>query len=384
MQQKKGFDQNTISYMKSLMPQYLTLKGIDPSRPFRCLNPHHQDNKPSMRYCDFYKGTPLHKIRCFSCGATYDIFDLVMQDYGLHNWRDAANKVAEIFSLKTNEKDPSGAIAVPAAPDGPINIAKSYKDYDISNRIADAHQMVGKTAYFMARGFSPRIINEYKLGYWPEGYNDFVRPIDESLTNRLLQQRHYTFIIPILDESGTPRNFIARMNGQGTVDDYNPKTLNMKGVEMRMLNERYLTDPSTLKDAKTLFVVEGWADALSIEQAGGRAIALNAASNVERFLNLFSEHAGDLRHLVVVAAGDRDKAGQVMNYTIEHGIKSHRVPGIMQMGIRCMPFNVAGYHKDANEFLTADPKGFTEMVSGVVENRLGRFRFKKPAQDMEL
>jgi DNA primase len=359
------------------MPHYLTMKGINYRQPFRCINPAHQDNKPSMHYADFLNGKPWYKIRCFSCCACYDIFDLVKQDFNLKNMREAAFKIAEIFSLDIDGQTRTGtdSRAVPPAPAAPVPPIKEYMEYDITERIAQAHANVGRTDYYMARGFSPSIINEYKLGYWAAGYNDFVQPISTDLSYKLLQQRHYTYIIPIMDAEGKPRNFIARMNENGTMDDYNPKTLNMKGVQMHFLNERYMENPAQfLKGATHLFIVEGWADALSIEQAGGRAIALNTTSSVERFMRLCAAHADELKGITIVGGGDRDHAGQIMNRMMANGIPDHDVLSIPEMGLRFMPFNMAGNYKDANEFLCKEPDSFHGIVTGVIENRLGRFR----------
>ena len=47
---------------------YLDTQGINPTKNFTCLNPDHDDQNPSS-------GIYNDRIRCFSCGASYDVFD---------------------------------------------------------------------------------------------------------------------------------------------------------------------------------------------------------------------------------------------------------------------------------------------------------------------
>ena len=61
---------NSIAQYKTYLPHYLQQYHniTDLKKFFRCLNPNHVDNHPSMIYTDKY-----HICKCFSCGAYYDI-----------------------------------------------------------------------------------------------------------------------------------------------------------------------------------------------------------------------------------------------------------------------------------------------------------------------
>ena len=66
-------------YVKSQLESYLQRMGIDTRRKFRCLNPQHNDEHPSMSY------DPDRKIvHCFSCNVSYDTFKVMELDTGLH------------------------------------------------------------------------------------------------------------------------------------------------------------------------------------------------------------------------------------------------------------------------------------------------------------
>ena len=55
-----------IENFKPLLADYLLNKsGVQNlKRPFRCLNPNHSDEHPSMSYTEKY-----HICKCFSCGV---------------------------------------------------------------------------------------------------------------------------------------------------------------------------------------------------------------------------------------------------------------------------------------------------------------------------
>ncbi|MCD8139197.1 MAG: CHC2 zinc finger domain-containing protein [Planctomycetaceae bacterium] len=67
--------------------------GFRPERPFRCLSPGHEDRHPSARYLSRTK-----TVRCFSCGWSGDVFDVVGAVYGLAGG-DAFKKAYELLGI---------------------------------------------------------------------------------------------------------------------------------------------------------------------------------------------------------------------------------------------------------------------------------------------
>ena len=89
----------TKEYLKAQLPEYLRNKGININAPFRCLNPNHQDIHPSMSY------NPKNQtVHCFSCNATYDIFEIIGLDFGLSDFKDQFDKACELF-LSTGDNE---------------------------------------------------------------------------------------------------------------------------------------------------------------------------------------------------------------------------------------------------------------------------------------
>ena len=78
-------------YLKEYLNRYHNISDF--RKAFRCLNPNHEDRHPSMYY-----STKYNICKCFSCGKSYDIFDLIKIDYGLTNFREQYNKLAELFN----------------------------------------------------------------------------------------------------------------------------------------------------------------------------------------------------------------------------------------------------------------------------------------------
>jgi DNA primase len=58
--------------VKDKLEEYLAKKGINTKKNFSCLNPNHEDKNPSMAYHEETK-----RVKCFACGVSYDIFDLI-------------------------------------------------------------------------------------------------------------------------------------------------------------------------------------------------------------------------------------------------------------------------------------------------------------------
>jgi replicative DNA helicase len=86
--------------LKESMPEYLSgVHGIaDLRRPFRCLNPSHEDKHPSMV---FYHDT--NTVHCFSCGVTYDVFKVAEIDTGARGFKAQAIAVAEAVGYRMRE-----------------------------------------------------------------------------------------------------------------------------------------------------------------------------------------------------------------------------------------------------------------------------------------
>ena len=84
--------------VKGYLEDYLRGKGINTRKPFNCLNPEHPDKHPSMSY-----DSRNQRCKCFSCGVSYDIFDLIRIDHGLTDDKDVFNTAYELYGISIDE-----------------------------------------------------------------------------------------------------------------------------------------------------------------------------------------------------------------------------------------------------------------------------------------
>ena len=75
MKMEFGTEEEAMGYVKSQLESYLQGMGIDTRKHFRCLNPNHRDENPSMSY-----DRKRQKAHCFSCGVDYDTIDVIAKN----------------------------------------------------------------------------------------------------------------------------------------------------------------------------------------------------------------------------------------------------------------------------------------------------------------
>ena len=78
---------------RSMLEMYLQGRGINTAKPFSCLVPEHEDRHASMAL-----KPNKRQVHCFSCGKSYDIFDLVGFETGLEKY-DLFKNVFETYNI---------------------------------------------------------------------------------------------------------------------------------------------------------------------------------------------------------------------------------------------------------------------------------------------
>lgn len=284
-------DQNT-RHLRSQLKAYLIRKGINPGKPFRCLNPGHEDSNPSM---SFYAKN--NTVKCFSCGQTYSLFDLIGIDQGLASFSDQKKAAAELF--------PIGLISEPARPktrgggadhqpkDNPnpmfaMGTLQTFKQkyealkggsevnenqpMDQSQNYEAWHAQVKETDYWNFRAINQETIDRFRLGYDPA---------------------RQAVVIPC-----TSTYYVARAVHDGP----GPRYLNMKGVPVQLFNETALDQLE-----RPVWITEGAIDALTLLQSGSIALAMNSATMGDKLLTAISKRT-QLPDLILCL--DKDKAGE--------------------------------------------------------------------------
>lgn len=228
---------SSISEYKTYLWDYLQKyhNVTSPKRFFHCLNPNHIDNNPSMMFTDKY-----NICKCFSCGASYDIYDLIGLDYDLHNFKEQLEKVQELYLEY-------------------IPVKKEVKK-DIDNKVYDYTNYYNKcfknryrTTYLEQRGITRKLIDKYKIGY-DEERKLVIFPIN----------KHCYFARSVVNND--------KIKSKGSSDIW---------------NKRYIKENNQL-----VYVTEGIIDALSLEviDPNVKVMSINGVGNINSLVYALKEN----------------------------------------------------------------------------------------------
>ena len=248
-----------------------------------------------------------------------------------------------------NKTDFEGAITIGFKMLGsPVNFApvpaKKTSDKKINNqdfrkyyaecagRLSDEEAV----AYLKSRGISYETARRLFVGYDPQSDPAFAPGGEGEM--RYPRKR---IIIPT-----TASHYVGR-----SIDaDQSHNKVNNKGGSPGIFNSKALKD-----NEGVVFVVEGAFDALSIEEIGQPAVALNSTANVKKLLTALKKEKPSA---ILAVCMDNDNAGENATDNLKAGLDALKVPYIKA--------SISGKYKDANEALVADPEGFRHDVEQAV------------------
>ena len=316
-------------YVKEQLESYLRQQGINTRKPFCCLNPDHPDSNPSMSY-----DRKRNKVHCFSCGADYDIIDLIKIDYGLSDDKDAFARAYELYSIELDQVNLEHAKKVfneaPAAPEVQNPAKTEQKGQDYTEYFLQAHNKIVSTDYLQKRGLTAATIDRFKLGYeenFSKGTGGAVWKVIVIPTTK------YTYTVRNIDASADKKNRI------------------------RKVGNNVLFNVGALAGSSPVFIVEGEIDAFSIMEAGGEAVALGSTANYHKLVKYLQDR--EIKTPLIALALDNDEDGKK---TIENIIKEL---GDYKKAAVVIPPDIYGSYKDANDMLVNDKQGLIDAVTGV-------------------
>lgn len=327
------YSDKTKQEIRGYLKDYLIRKGINPENNFTCLNPEHEDRHPSMSYHDETK-----RCHCFSCGANYDIFDLIGMDYQLQTFSEKAAKACELYGITPETSgDSYRTEKAPAQP-------KEKTDYSEMIRTAAVNLDNSPAADYLAkRGISTGTAARFALGYDPaftasngETWEALVIPTGDMIHS--LKARN-------LDPDAKNR---YEVRGSGA-----------------LFNARAISESD-----KPVFITEGEIDALSIIEAGGEAAALGSVNYISKLTDYLKTSKPKK---YIIPALDQDKAGQDAETKLCEELKRYNIPFFRLPGIY-------GKTKDANEALQKDPEGFRHRIQTAEDEVQRRIRAEYNAE----
>jgi Replicative DNA helicase len=324
--------------VKEKLEDYLRGKGINPRKAFSCLNPQHADNNPSMSF-----DRKHNRVRCFSCGASYDVLDLIGIDYNLTENRDIFAKAYELYGIqidggerrRAEEDFMDGQKHDKTGRGKDVYTHNEEPEKDYTAYYEKCKSRIGETDYH--RGLSLETLSRHWVGYEPE------------FKTKDYDTGEFTVWKALIIPTG---------KGAYTVRNTDPNA--SKKNRYRNRGAAQVFNFSAIQSAtKPVFIVEGEIDAMSIEEAGGAAIGLGSLDNVPLLLRML-EAKKPSQPLIIALDNEADAKKQE---TVDAKEKQ-LTDGLDRLNIsyyRLRPF--AGYH-DANEALLSDRTAFAEAIAG--------------------
>ena len=310
--------------VKGYLEDYLRGKGINTRTPFKCLSPEHADKHPSMSF-----DRSRNRCKCFACGVSYDIFDLIAIDYGLTEQKDIFAKAYELYNITIDKTAP--------AQQKPAQKQEEKKQENFTEYFKQCKAAVSEKAaqdYLSSRGISEEVAQRFWLGY-DQNYKTFNTGADGQ--NSFTEWR--AIIIPTGECS-----YIAR-NIDQPAEPAKKNRYRKKGASL-IFNSKALYEAQ-----QPIFVVEGEIDALSIIEVGGDAIGLGSTSNYKQLINLLAK---EKTAQPLILALDQDEEGKATEDKLAEELEGLQIPFYR--------YNITGACKDANEALLANRDNFKETI----------------------
>lgn len=270
---------------KLRLPDYLqTSRGADLRKNIRCIHPENHNNgdkTPSARY-----KAAWNVVRCPVCNKSYDIFNFIEADYGIHDFMGQLRKACVMYNIDFEEPKP----AAPAKPQEPQ--PEPAPEYDFTKAIdaatTAALNSIEALAYYAGRGLDENDIRKYKLGFMP--WNKLMAEYPA------LQREYWDKFKYIIPYPGA--KYLAARNeaATGEKDKYRFPT-GLKKCLYYLEREDAAISP--------VVVVEGQFDAIAVNKLGASAVATggNGASLLTEWAK-----ANGIREAII--ATDNDKAGE--------------------------------------------------------------------------
>ncbi len=368
----KGVNSQVISDVRSraniveVIAQTVVLKRA--GNTYKGLCPFHSEKTPS-----FHVNPDKGIYKCFGCGEGGDVFAFVQKVKGM-DFLDTVRDLA--YSL-----------GVPL-----IETTEDRKEYDRRSLILMLYQQASEfytrllkdgsegaagREYLKKRGISEEIIEKFKLGIAPHGWDALLRYlmdankvsadtlVEAGLVRRKTDTNHYfdlfrnRLMIPILDEQGRVIAFGGRALGDDEVKYINSpeNPVYTKGDHLFAFSSA----KDAIKQADGVILVEGYFDAISLHQHGfANAVATLGTALTEKQAKLLVRYTDNKR---VYLCFDSDLAGQK---AADRGRQT--ITQIAEgIGIDLRVISIVG-GKDPDEFLRDErvgmgAQGFSEAIA---------------------
>lgn len=351
VQTKRMNNEEVIEYLKGCLEDYLESElGIeDIKKPFKCINPEHDDNNPSMSF-----DSKRNKVHCFSCGVDWDIFDVVQAveklSEGKDGFKEALHLLCDTYNIdignnykkpdiiKNKKTLPSGSKQIEVS-EGKQGVTEDFTDYFLQ-----CYKRHNETTYLKNRGIKESTIKKFRIGYDPNYRLYFDQNTKQWVTGKFI-------IIPTGKDSYVARN---------TDPNAEPKNRYRKKGTNKIFNLK----KSIIDDPAPIIVTEAELDAMSIIEVGGKAIGLGSVSQANKFIKILKRNIEPELCPPIILALDNDKAGRETSSIIfeELANSGYYVADAISDADEDKDLTLYQSCKDANEMLQKDRHKLHELV----------------------
>jgi len=290
--------------IEEVIGDYIALKKRGANLLGRC--PFHDEKTPSFTV------SPAKGIyKCFGCGKAGNSVSFLMEHDSL-SFADAIRKLAAKYNIsleedtnvnreeynETQQKRESLLVALAFA-----------KQFFIDQLKTEEGRMVGDS-YFRERGFTQQTIDEFEMGYSPQGWESLVNAaktnqfnLDYFVDAGLIKKKEdgsyfdmfrHRVIFPIHDLTGKVIAFGGR---QLQKDDRSPKYLNSPETEVYHKSHvlyGIFQAKKYIKSLNNCYLVEGYTDVTTLHQAEVKNVVASSGTSLTegqiRLIKRFSDN----------------------------------------------------------------------------------------------
>lgn len=279
------------------------------------LCPFHQEKTPSFTV------SPEKRIfKCFGCGKAGNVFSFMMEYYGM-TFGSALRELARRAGIKLEQREDKGLQQEITRKDQILLALESAKLF--YQKVLFTQGGTVALSYLKNRGFLPKTIEEFGIGYAPSGWDNLFRelagkgiPPDVMVDAGLIKSKENKpdefydmfrerIIFPVQNHVGKVVGFGGRILKE--LDDQ-PKYINSPQTSVfdksKLLFGLFL-GRNEIRSKKSVILVEGYADVVSLHQVGFKnAVASCGTSLTTEQLEQIGRYAN-----TIYLAYDSDEAG---------------------------------------------------------------------------
>lgn len=255
------------------------------------LCPFHNEKSPS-----FHVSPAKGIFKCFGCGKGGDAVRFIME-HEKYSYPEALKYVANKYNIEVEETAVTPEFKEAQDRRESLYIVSNYAVSFFEDRMWNSED--GKTiglSYFKERGFRDDIIKKFQLGYSPD---DWSALLDAAVKNGYQQEFLEDVGLVIKNDQGRVydrfrgrvmfpiHNFTGRVIGFGgrtlKTDKAVPKYVNSPESEIyHKSNVLYglFQAKKAIRDLDNCYLVEGYADVLSVQQAGVENVVSSSGTSL--------------------------------------------------------------------------------------------------------